>query len=285
MDQLNNQFKGQLALAIQVFKGEYPRKFMLQLISSQLDMDRMDYLKRDSFYSGVAEGNINSDRLIQMLNVVNDVLVIEEKAIYSVEKFLMARRLMYWQVYLHKTSLVAELTLTKILKRAKELTQKGIVLPCSENLQFFMQNKIESTDFNPKTLHIFAQLDDIDVYSAIKSWQNHTDFVLSSLSKMILNRDLLKIKLNSEKIFKEEKATLIKKFAAQQNISENEAKYFIFSGKIVNQAYSKEAEPISILMKNKTIEDVVHASDQLNIKSLSKAVTKYYICFPKELIQ
>ncbi len=285
MDQLNSQFKGQLALAIQVFRGEYPRKFMLQLISSQLDMDRMDYLKRDSFYSGVAEGNINSDRLIQMMNVVNDVLVIEEKAIYSVEKFLMARRLMYWQVYLHKTSLVAELTLTKILKRAKELTQKGIVLPCSENLQFFMQNKIERNGFNPKTLHIFAQLDDVDVYAAIKSWQNHTDFVLCSLSKMILNRDLLKIKLNTEKIFKEEKATLIKKFATQQNITETEAKYFIFSGKIVNQAYSKEAQPISILMKNKTIEDVVHASDQLNIKSLSKAVTKYYICFPKELIQ
>jgi uncharacterized protein len=285
MNQLNIEFNGQLSLAIQVFKGDYPRKFMLQLISSQLDMDRMDYLKRDSFYSGVAEGNINSDRLIQMMNVVNDVLVIEEKAIYSVEKFLMARRLMYWQVYLHKTSLVAELTLAKILKRAKELTQKGTILPCSDNLLFFMQNKIESKDFDPKTLHIFAQLDDIDLLYAIKLWQNHPDFVLSNLSKMILNRDLLKIKLNTEKIFKQEKEALLTKFSNQQNITTADAKYFIFSGKITNQAYSKEAEPISILMKNKTIEDVVHASDQLNIKSLSKAVTKYYICFPKELIQ
>ena len=142
MEQLNKEFDGELALAIQVFKGEYHRKFMLQLISSQLDMDRMDYLKRDSFYSGVAEGNINSDRLIQMMNVQDDVLVIEEKGIYSVEKFLVARRLMYWQAYLHKTSVVAELILTKILKRAKELTQKGLVLPCSESLQFFMQHKI-----------------------------------------------------------------------------------------------------------------------------------------------
>lgn len=283
MNQLNEEFNGQLSLAIRIFKGEYHRKFMLQLISSQLDMDRMDYLKRDSFYSGVAEGNINSDRLIQMMNVVNDVLVIEEKAIYSVEKFLMARRLMYWQVYLHKTSLVAELIQTKILKRAKELTQKGIILSCSENLQFFMQNKIELVDFDAKTLHIFSQLDDIDIYSAIKSWQNHSDFVLSSLSKMIINRDLLKIKLNSEKIFKKEKTKLISQFALQNNISIADSKYFIFSGKIVNQAYSKEAEPISILMKNKTIEDVVHASDQLNLKAISKAVTKYYICFPKDL--
>jgi uncharacterized protein len=179
----------------------------------------------------------------------------------------------------------SRLILTKILKRAKELTQKGSILPCSDNLQFFMQHKIEKNDFNPKTLHIFAQLDDIDVFAAIKDWQNNPDFILSSLSKMIINRDLLKIKLNTEKIFKQEKESLISKFAEQHKISEKDTKYFIFSGKIVNQAYSKEAEPIRILMKNKTIEDVVHASDQLNLKSISKAVTKYYLCFPKELIQ
>jgi uncharacterized protein len=283
MNKLNKEFDGQLSLAIQIFKGEYHRKFMLQLISSQLDMDRMDYLKRDSFYTGVAEGNINSDRLIQMMNVVDDVLVIEEKGIYSVEKFLMARRLMYWQAYLHKTSLVAELILMKVLKRAKELTQKGILLSCSENLLFFMQNKVELDTFDDAVLDKFAQLDDFDIISALKSWQKNEDFILSSLSKMIINRDLLKIKLSGDKIPKEEKNQLLEQFSVQNNISIQDANYFIFKGKIINQAYSSVAEPIRILMKNKTIEDVVEASDQLNLKALSKAVTKYYICYPKQL--
>ncbi len=284
MNQLNEEFNGQLSLAIQVFKGEYHRKFMLQLISSQLDMDRMDYLKRDSFYSGVAEGNVNSERLIQMMNVVDDVLVIEEKGIYSVEKFLMSRRLMYWQAYLHKTSLVAELILTKVLKRAKELTLKGVELPCSEPLLFFMQNRIALEDFDANTLDLFSQLDDFDIISALKSWQRQDDFILSSLSKMIINRDLPKIKVASEKILLDEIAPLQERFAAENNISVSDTNYFIFKGKIKNQAYSKEAEPIRILKKDKTIEDVVEASDQLNLKSLSKLVTKYYICFPKQLV-
>ncbi|WP_310558942.1 HD domain-containing protein [Flavobacterium sp.] len=283
MQQLNVKFEGQLSLAIQIFKGDYHRKFMLQLISSQLDMDRMDYLKRDSFYSGVAEGNVNSERLIQMMNVVDDVLVIEEKGIYSVEKFLMSRRLMYWQVYLHKTSLVAELILTKVLKRAKELTEKGVILPCSEPLLFFMQHKITMETFYSETLDLFSQLDDFDIISALKSWQKQDDFILSSLSKMIINRDLLKIKLSEEKVSTEELHVLKERFAAQNNISLTEAGYFIFKGKIKNQAYSKVAEPIRILKKDKTIEDVVEASDQLNLKSLSKFVTKYYLCFPKQL--
>lgn len=284
MNQLNIEFTGQLSLAIQVFKGDYHRKFMLQLISSQLDMDRMDYLKRDSFYSGVAEGNVNSERLIQMMNVVDDVLVIEEKGIYSVEKFLMSRRLMYWQVYLHKTSLVAELILTKVLKRAKELTQNGIIISCSEPLLFFLQNKITFESFDNKNLDLFSQLDDFDIISALKSWRNHDDFILSSLSKMIINRDLLKIKLSSQKIAVEELLPLKETFAAQNNLTLQETNYFIFKGKIKTQAYSKEAEPIRILKKDKTIEDVVEASDQLNLKSLSKLVTKYYICFPKQLV-
>jgi HD superfamily phosphohydrolase len=283
MQQLNTEFDGQLSLAIQIFKGDYHRKFMLQLISSQLDMDRMDYLKRDSFYSGVAEGNVNSERLIQMMNVVDDVLVIEEKGIYSVEKFLMSRRLMYWQAYLHKTSLVAELILTKVLKRAKELTEKGVILPCSEPLLFFMQNKITMETFDSKTLDLFSQLDDFDIISALKSWQKQHDFILSSLSKMIINRDLLKVKLSEEKVSTEELHVLKERFASQNNITLSEASYFIFKGKIKNQAYSKEAEPIRILKKDKTIEDVVEASDQLNLKSLSKFVTKYYLCFPKQL--
>ena len=285
MNKLNEEFEGKLALAIQIFKGEYHRKFMLQLISSQLDMDRMDYLKRDSFYTGVAEGNINSDRLIQMMNVVDDVLVIEEKGIYSVEKFLMARRLMYWQAYLHKTSLVAETILTKLLKRAKDLTQKGVVLPASEALQFFMKNKVELDDFNHSVLHQFSQLDDFDVVGALKSWQNHDDFILSSLSKMIINRDLLKIKLSSEKFSADEIQNLIEQFSKESNISQHEVHYFFFKGKIKNQAYSKDAEPIRIWKKDKTIEDVAEASDQLNLKALSKPVTKYYLCYPKQLLE
>ncbi|POY38884.1 phosphohydrolase [Flavobacterium alvei] len=284
MNQLNVEFEGKLSLAIQVFKGDYHRKFMLQLISSQLDMDRMDYLKRDSFYSGVAEGNVNSERLIQMMNVVDDVLVIEEKGIYSVEKFLMSRRLMYWQAYLHKTSLVAELILTKVLKRAKELTEKGVVLPSSEPLMYFMQNKIVLNSFDSKNLDLFSQLDDFDIISALKSWQKQDDFILSSLSKMIINRDLLKIKLSEEKVATEDLHILKERFALENNISLVEANYFIFKGKIKNQAYSKVAEPIRILKKDKTIEDVVEASDQLNLKSLSKFVTKYYLCYPKQLV-
>ena len=284
MNQLNIEFEGKLTLAIQIFKGDYNRKFMLQLISSQLDMDRMDYLKRDSFYTGVAEGNINSDRLIQMMNVVDDVLVIEEKGIYSVEKFLMARRLMYWQAYLHKTSLVAELILTKVLKRAKELTQQGIVLTCSEPLRYFLQNKVELEGFNEDVLHLFSQLDDFDIVSALKSWQHHGDFILSSLSKMIINRDLLKIKLSSDKFPADEITALKERFSKENSITLQETEYFIFKGKIKNQAYSKEAEPIRILKKDKTIEDVAEASDQLNLKALSKPVTKYYICYPKQLL-
>ncbi len=285
MEQLNKEFEGKLALAIQVFKGEYHRKFMLQLISSQLDMDRMDYLKRDSFYSGVAEGNINSERLIQMMNVQDDYLVIEEKGIYSVEKFLVARRLMYWQAYLHKTSVVAELILTKILKRAKELTQKGVVLPCSESLQFFMQNKISLSDFDKSILDKFSYLDDYDVMGAIKAWQFHDDFVLQSLCRMILNRDLLKIQMSDDKPNKENLLAIKNKYISIARISDKEADYFVFKGKLKNQAYSKSSEPIRILKKDKTIEDVVEASDQLHLKALSKPVTKYFICFPKVVLE
>ena len=285
MNKLNEEFDGKLSLAIEIFKGNYHRKFLLHLISSQLDMDRMDYLKRDSFYSGVAEGNINSDRLIQMLTVVDDQLVVEEKGIYSVEKFLVSRRLMYWQAYLHKTSVVAELILTKILKRAKELTQKGILLPCSESLQFFMQNKISLSDFDKSVLDKFSYLDDYDVMGAIKSWQFHDDFVLQSLCRMILNRDLLKIQMTDDKPNKENLLAIKNKYISLAGISDKEADYFVFKGKLKNQAYSKSSEPIRILKKDKTIEDVVEASDQLHLKALSKPVTKYFICFPKVVLE
>ena len=284
MEELNKEFDGKLSLAIQVFKGDYPRKFMLQLISSQLDMDRMDYLKRDSFYSGVAEGNINSDRLIQMMNVQDDLLVIEEKGIYSVEKFLVARRLMYWQAYLHKTSVVAELILTKILKRAKELTESGIELPCSASLHFFMVNKISLVDFDKNSLDKFSYLDDFDIMGAIKSWQFNDDFVLQNLCRMVLNRDLLKIQITEDKPDKERLIAIKNEFMQSASISEKEAAYFVFKGKLKNQAYSKSSEPIYILKKDKSVEDVVEASDQMYLKALSKEVTKYYICFPKVVL-
>lgn len=284
MNHLNTAFDGKLSMAIQIFKGEYPRKFFYQLISSQLDMDRMDYLKRDSFYSGVAEGNINSDRLIQMMNVQDEQLVIEEKGIYSVEKFLVARRLMYWQAYLHKTSVVAEIILTKILKRAKELSEKGIPLESSKPLNYFLNNKVNFPDFNEKVLDTFAQLDDVDIMSAIKNWQFNDDFVLSSLCKMIINRDLLKIQMSEDKPDKVRLQHLKDKFLQLHPIEAKDVDYFVFKGKLKNQAYNKNSGPISIVKKDKTIEDVVEASDQLHLKALSKPVTKYFICFPKVLL-
>ncbi len=283
MQRLNDEFEGALDLALEIFTGKYHRMFFLQLISSQIDMDRMDYLKRDSFYSGVAEGNINSDRLIQMLHVQDDKLVIEEKGIYSVEKFLMARRLMYWQTYLHKTSVAAEVILTKILKRAKFLVQNGVHLPASKPLLYFLEHKIDAHNFNEEVLLVFSQLDDFDIMSALKSWMFSDDFILSKLSTMIINRDLPKIVMSNQKF----EPSLIIAYQEQvkdlYKLSNQELDYFVFSGKIKNQAYHKKQNPIQILRKNKTIADVVEVSDQLNARFFSKPTTKYYICFPKEL--
>lgn len=284
MEKLNTEFNSNLTLAIQIFKGNHPKKFLCQLISSQLDMDRIDYLKRDSFYTGVAEGNINSERLITMLNVVDNELVVEDKGIYSVEKFLIARRLMYWQVYLHKTGLVAEQLLIRTLKRAKELTGKGMVLKASSALTYFLKNEISITNFDEKTLEVFSKLDDYDIISAMKEWQYHDDFVLSNLSEMIINRDLLKVKLKNKRIKNELRQNYIKTLIEKHNITKKEAEYFVFTGKISNQAYQQTQQNINILYKSGRIEDIVNASDQLNLKALSKPVTKYYICYPKDNI-
>ena len=280
MHQLNRQFDGQLDLAISVFNGEYHRKFLHQLITSQLDIDRLDYLKRDSFYTGVAEGNISSDRLIAMINVVDNELVIEKKGIYSVEKFLIARRLMYWQVYLHKTSLVAEYMLVNILTRAKELANQGVELFGSSSLKFFLYQKTDKNNFDNKVLNLFSELDDYDVLSAIKEWTNHSDKILSKLSLMIVNRNLLKIKMFDEEVSNDHLSNTTSKFLKISKISEDEAKYFVFRGKISNQAYNKN-QPIKIASKNGTIEDIVNASDQLNLQALSKPVNKYFLCYPK----
>ncbi len=281
MDALNKEFNNRLTLAIQIFKNEYPRNFFYQLISGQLDMDRMDYLKRDSFYTGVSEGSVNSERLISMLNVFKDNLVVEEKGIYSVEKFIIARRLMYWQVYLHKTSLVAEQLVTRLLKRAKELTVQGVSLKASEALLFFMKENITKENFTFKILNTFSKLDDYDIVSAMKSWVFEKDFVLSNISKMLLNRDLLKIEIKTE-VFSEETIEKYKeKLMNKYQISQQEASYFVFSGIITNQAYSMEKETINLYKKTGEIIDVAQASDQLNLKALSKKVVKYYMCYPK----
>ncbi len=281
MQELNQEFNGSLSIAIEIFKGDHPKKFLNQLVSSQLDMDRMDYLKRDSFYTGVAEGNVNSERLISMLTVVNGQLAIEEKGTYSVEKFLMARRFMYWQVYLHKTGIVSEQLLIRILQRAKVLLKQGVVVQASKALLFFMTHKIAQGNFNSSVLDQFSNLDDVDILSAIKQWQTHDDFVLSRLSQMVINRRLLKVKMKNSPIDDLNFRKHFNSFKESNSISEEEASYFVFKGKIENTAYNRDNQPISILRKNGKLVDVTKASDHLNLSTMSKKVTKYYICYPK----
>lgn len=280
MQELNKVFNGKLETAIAMFQGTYPRKFMHQLISGQLDMDRADYLKRDSFYTGVAEGNINSERLISMLNVRNDELVVEEKGLYSVEKFLIARRLMYWQVYLHKTSVVAEQILIRLLNRAKELVQQGQELTMSTALAFFVKNKISKNNFSQEVLEMFARLDDTDIISAMKEWQFHPDIVLSKLSKMLLNRDLLKIKVRLND-FEEQKIKRLQKLSLAKGIEEKDMKYFVFTGVMSNRAYNPGKEIIKILTKNGRVVDLTKTSEAINLEPLSQVTERYYICYPK----
>ena len=284
MEQLNREFKGQLSLAITMFKGDYSRKFFGQLISSQLDMDRSDYLKRDSFYTGVSEGNINSERLISMMNVVDDQLVIEKKGIFSIEKFLTARRLMYWQVYLHKTGLVAEQMIINVLKRAKILAQQSVELNVSSSFQFFLKEAIDNTNFDSHVLNQFSKLDDYDIIAALKSWQNHPDTVLSNLSVRLLERKLLKIKFFKKGQISEALKQLKINYQERINCTKDVVSYFVFSGTIKNTGYKPHEDGISILHKDGTISDVIDASDNLNLKGLSKTVKRHYICFPKELL-
>ncbi|THV57985.1 HD domain-containing protein [Flagellimonas alvinocaridis] len=283
MQELNRQFNGDLDTAIAIFKGDYPKPFMNQLVSSQLDMDRLDYLKRDSFYAGVTEGNINSERLISMLNVVDGNLVVEEKGIYAVEKFLMARRFMYWQVYLHKTGLMAEQLLVRIMQRARELLTGGHALPASGSLLFFL-GEPEQEKFDAEALLKFAQLDDVDILGAIKSWQFHEDFVLSKMCGMLLNRKLLHIKIKNRPANPQKMLMKLEEVMQKYDLSKQEASNFVFQGEISNKAYNVSKQAIYILKKNGRITDVLKESDQLSLKALSKTVTKYYSCYPKEAV-
>lgn len=282
MKELNEKFNGKLTMAIEIFNGNHPKKFLCQLISGQIDMDRLDYLKRDSFYAGTPEGNINSERLITMLNVVNDELVIEEKGVYSIEKFIVARRFMYWQVYLHKTGIVAEHILVNIFKRAKELIQAGIPLVASDSLLFFLKNQIKTPDFNREILNKFSELDDTDILAAVKNWKNTNDFILSNLCERLLNRNLFKIKLSNKPFGPDEITQKKLRIKKRYNINEFEASFFTFSGCITNLAYSETNQTIKLLTQKGKVVNLAQLSDQINSKALSNLVTKYYLCYPKK---
>ncbi|MBN2238085.1 MAG: HD domain-containing protein [Bacteroidales bacterium] len=280
---LNKEYHGKLELAISIFRNTYKRRFFHQLVSSQLDMDRLDYLRRDSFYTGVSEGVIGTERLIKMLNVANDQIVVEEKGIYSVEKFLVARRIMYWQVYLHKTVLVAEHLLIQILKRVKHITENGMDLFASPALAFFLTEKPNKADFysNPNVLKYFSQLDDFDVMGAIKVWRNHLDTTLSLLSKMLIDRHLPKIHIQKEKFSEIELEKIRLSVVKGFGISYEESKHFVVSGTLSNQAYNQDHNEIFIASKNGALTDIASASDNFNIRSISEPVKKYFLFYPK----
>ena len=282
MRRLNREFDGALDMALEIFTGTYPRKFLKQLVSGQLDMDRLDFLRRDSFYTGVAEGSVSAQRLIAMLHVVEDRLVVEQKGIHSVENFLVARRLMYWQVYLHKASLCAEQILMNLIRRARALNSTGIDLGLSGPLIYFL-SRDESLGLNDSGLDEFLKLDDIDVISALKRWMNHQDFVLSELSQIIMKRKLLKIDIKEQAFSSKEIEQKRIKFADKHNLSLDEASYFVFTGSISNLAYNQSKENIQLLKKDGSLIDVAQASDQLHIKALSEQVVKYFLCQPKSM--
>jgi hypothetical protein len=286
MSALNTEFKGKLSLAIKIFNDGYKKKFLHQLVSSQLDMDRLDYLKRDSFFTGVSEGVISSDRIIKMLNVVNNNLVVEHKAIYSIEKFLIARRLMYWQVYLHKTVLSAETLLVNILKRAKELSANGRDLFATPSLSLFLKNNFSRTDFekDKQLLEKFSKLDDYDVMASIKVWCDDEDVILKFLCGHMIERKLYKVELQNNPIATSHKNKLIDKACKTYGVRRKEAHYFVTSDSVNNSAYNANSFSIQILMGNGELVDVAKASDQLNLQSLSKTVTKHFICYPKDLV-
>jgi HD superfamily phosphohydrolase len=286
MSKLNRQFGGRLSMAIEIFNGTYPKVFLHELVSGQLDMDRMDYLTRDSFFTGVSEGVISFDRIIKMLDVVDDHIVVEEKGVYSIEKFLIARRLMYWQVYLHKTVIAAEQLLAKILRRARELSLNGKELFATPVLKHFLVNKISKDAFMNEDHHIetFAGLDDTDIISAIKVWTDDDDFVLSQLCRMLMQRNLYHVEITNEpankKLIERLNSNALKKYP----IAKEEVAYFVFTDVITNNAYQADDGSIRILMKDGTIKDITEASDNSNLQALAKTVKKYILCYTKGLM-
>jgi hypothetical protein len=283
MKRLNIEFKGALTLAIEIFENKYDKKFLHQLVSGQLDMDRMDYLNRDSFYTGVSEGVIGFDRILKMICVIDDQLVIEEKGIYSIEKFLIARRLMYWQVYYHKTVISAEQLLVKVLRRAKEISVQGKVLFAAPSFSFLLKNNPSADDFkgDERYLDAFANIDDHDIYSAIKVWTNDEDVILSKLCTELINRRLYSIEIQNENISAKEYDEKLKEVIKKWGVSEEDAEYFVFTGVINNNAYDPLSGNIYILTKTKGLQDIAVCSDGLNLEALSKNVKKHFLCYPK----
>lgn len=283
MDSLNEEFNGKLDLALQIFNNQYHKPFLHQLISGQLDLDRLDYLNRDSFFSGVTEGTVSSDRIIKLLNIDNGNLVVEEKGIYSIEKFLIARRLMYWQVYLHKTVIAAEQLLVKILERAKELAKNGEALFATPALKHFLYKDInEDTFLNDKeNLYYFSLLDDHDVMSSIKVWQKHQDFILNTLCTNLISRNLYKVEISGAKIDQKKFNHLKEKVQERLNLDKKNISYFVFKSSINNMAYKTGSGSINILMKDGTLQDIATASDNANVEALSKTVTKNILCYTK----
>lgn len=280
---LNKIFDGALDLAIKIFDGSYHRKFFCQLVSSQLDIDRIDYLMRDSYFTGVSEGTIGTDRIIKMLNVKHEEIVVEEKGIYSIENFLSARRLMYWQVYLHKTSVCAEKMLIEMISRARKLSQMGVHVEATPAFKIFLERTIKKSDFeeDPDIIDVFSLLDDYDIWGSMKFWRNHEDFVLSTLSAMLLDRKIFQVQFDNEKPSKEIRSKIKLNVANEFDVSLEEAQYFVGNGKISNAAYILKGESINILTKKGAIQDIVQATDLPNIKAMSKVVTKYFLCWPK----
>jgi HD superfamily phosphohydrolase len=288
MEKLSKQFRGRLALAIRMFQGEYERPFFHQLVSSQLDMDRLDYLNRDSFYTGVTEGQIGGDRLIKMLTVdpATERLALEEKAILSIESFLVSRRLMYWQVYLHKAVTSAEQMIIRIVVRARDLARAGRHVPANDALHFFLANPISIQEFekDDSILQRFVQLDDFDIWSAVKCWATHEDPVLSYLSRSILDRHLLKIVISSTPFDADFQLGIQELIAEKFKLPLEEAALLCIAGRLTNNAYdAAKGETIDVLTKSGHILNVAEASDLPNIQALSKRVEKFYICYPKEL--
>ncbi len=281
MHSLNHNFGGDLTLAIEIFNDQYPKRFLHDLVSSQLDMDRLDYLKRDSFFTGVSEGVVSNQRIIKMFSVVNDEIVIKEKGIYSIEKFIVARRLMYWQVYLHKTVLSAEFLLAKILERARELLNSGSNLFTVPNLKYFLTKSITKDNVSQvEFLNHFSKIDDYDILTCIKVWTEDNDKVISKLSEMLINRSLLKVKISAKKFSDEEIDKIFKRNQKSLGFSNNEMQYFVFQKEMENNAYDPRKDEIKILFNDGSLKDITKASDNLNISALSKAVKKYYLFAP-----
>jgi len=291
MQELNSEFKGDLSLAIEIFSNSYHKKFLHQLVSSQLDVDRLDYLRRDSFFTGVSEGVVSSERIIKMLDVSNDTLVVEKKGIYSVEKFLIARRLMYWQVYLHKTVHSVEQMLLSILKRAQYLAQNGTELFATPAFKYFLYNNYSFNDFANKDkkcdglsiLETFALIDDNDLVSAIKVWTSHSDKVLSLLCSSFINRKLFRNIIQDSPFDLNLIEDIKKKTASKYALSKSEVDYMVKSDTIENSAYKQETDKILIKEKNGSVIEIVNVADMINIKALSGTVSKYFLCFPKDI--